>query len=356
VRSVERVTGNDIDALRAPAVGDDAGRFCDVAWLRAWEQAFLPSATWRGPLVVHALGEGDDGAWLPLARQKIAGFPVASLAGYYWPYRTAPLGGREAIHALARHLRERPPHAVIRLGPISARDSGIARLIDAMQEAGWRGLAQDSGEVFEWQVPAEAEGIEAKSSRSLLKNVRYARRRLERERGAVACERHVLSRDALPLLPELEAIEAACWVAEEAGETKFVGAGNRAFWTYLATHETRSEIVFWILRVGGVPIAFSAHVETAAEVHIVANNYRADWKEHSPGSILSLDVLTDAVARGRHRVDWGRGDSGYKSRWGAQPSSKLRDVLLFAPGALGAATLVAARRALPAWHDLADHG
>lgn len=352
---VERVTGNGIDSLSDAIPREDTVVFGDTAWLRAWEQAFLPSRGWCGPLVAYALRDGATTVgWIALARQRIRGMHVASLAGYYWPFRTTALcdgpSGIQAATEFADHFARRPPHAVVRLGPVSVRDAGTMALIDAMYASGWRALACDSGEVFELPLPGGDDGIHATMSSSLLKNIRYLRRKLEKERGPVVAQRHVLSAQTLPVLTELEAIEACSWVAAKGGETKFMGGANREFWSRLAHAPARaSQVVCWVLHCADTPLAFSVHVETASRVFIIANNYREDDKSYSPGSILSLEVLTDACGRGKHHVDWGQGDSGYKSRWGARPTSRLRDVLLFRPGMLGGAMFAAARRALPSW-------
>ena len=350
---VARLTGDAIDRL-APASASAATAFFDARWIRAWEHAFVPSSSWRGPVVAHALVA--DGGWLALARQRAFGLSVAALAGYYWPFRTAAIASDEAARRLARDLTDRRPSPVLRLGPVSTRDAGIGRLQDAMLRAGWRGFFRDTGQVFEIELPASAEGIHATMSASLLKNIRYSRRRLERERGPVETTRHVLRGDCDSVLAMLEAIEAESWLAHEGGETKFLGEANRRFWRVLASHDgAASEIVFWVLRCAGLPVAFSAHVETATTVYILANTYREDWKQSSPGSVLSLELLEDACARGRKRIDWGQGDSGYKSRFGATPQAKLRDVMLFAPGIAGTATRAAATPALREWKRL-GHG
>ena len=345
--NVARLTGDGLDRL-ATAGAPAATAFFDARWIRAWEHAFVPSSSWRGPVVAHALA--GDGGWLALARQRVLGMSVTSLAGYYWPFRTAAIASDEAARGLARDLTERTPSPVLRLGPVSTRDAGIDRLLHALLHAGWRGVVRDTGQVFEIDLPAGGEDLHAAISASLLKNIRYSRRRLERERGPVETVRHLLHGDCANVLAMLEAIEAESWLAREGGETKFLGDANRRFWHALASREgAGSDIVFWILSCAGFPVAFSAHVETATTVYILANTYREDWKQSSPGSILSLDLLADACARGRKRLDWGQGDSGYKSRFGAAPQAKLRDVMLFAPGIAGTAMRVAAKRALRGW-------
>lgn len=351
--TIERLSGEDIESLPAACHSGTATSFFDGPWVRAWERAFLPSPTWRGPVFAYRL---RDAGWLALARQRAAGaLSVASLAGYYWPFRTVALDAQDqAMREIAQDLSEHLPHPVLRLGPISSRDSRMTKLIGALADAGWRGVAKDSGEVFEMRLPKVADDIYQAMSGSLLKNIRYSRRRLERERGRIETSRHVLGPASAGILQEIEAIEAGSWVTRKGGHAKFVGEANRRFWTLLGASAERScsEVVFWILRCGATPIAFSAHVETASHIFIIANSYLDDWKESSPGSVLSLDVLADACTRGKEWLDWGQGDSGYKSRWGATAQAKLQDVMLFAPSAVGRAMSLAARLRLRDWQRL----
>lgn len=347
IARVARVTGNQLDRL-SPSGRSAATAFFDARWIRAWEAAFLPSQSWRGPVVAYALA-GESG-WLALARQPVLGLPVASLAGYYWPFRTVAVAHDDDARALARHLTDHPPFPVLRMGPISSRDAGVASLIESLTQFGWRAISHHTGDVFELDVPRTADELHAGMSASLLKNIRYCERRLQRERAPVETIRHVLGADSESVLDALESVESASWVASEGGETKFVGSANRRFWNALACGGDRpSQIVFWMLRCAGTPVAFSANLETATTVYILANTYREDWKAHSPGSLLALHVLDDACARGKQRLDWGQGDSGYKARFGATAKVELRDTMLFAPGVLGTAMLAAARRALRGW-------
>jgi CelD/BcsL family acetyltransferase involved in cellulose biosynthesis len=160
----------------------------------------------------------------------------------------------------------------------------------------------------------------------------------------------VLDADSVSTLATLERIEAASWVA--GGDAKFIGAANRRFWAALAAGRGRAcEVVFWLLYCGDEPVAFSAHFETPCVVYIVANSFDDRWKIHSPGSLLTFEVLRDAVTRGKNQVDWGQGDSGYKGRWGAKPSSMLFDVMLFKPGWVGSSLHAAARLRLRDWRE-----
>jgi CelD/BcsL family acetyltransferase involved in cellulose biosynthesis len=85
---------------------------------------------------------------------------------------------------------------------------------------------------------------------------------------------------------------------------------------------------------------------------IVANGYDEALKASNPGSLLSLDIFRDAIARGMRLVDWGQGDSGYKQRWGAQPGARMVDMILFRPGLVGALGHRLLKKVLSSWEAL----
>lgn len=330
--------------------------FCDAGWLRAWACAFVPGHAWRGPLrAIRVQTRGRVSAFLLWAEQRAFGFSMPTLGGYYWPYRSFSLTRMEpdrthGLCALAAALTDTPPGPVLRLGPVDSRDSAVTGLVASLRDRGWRCLSRSLGEVYRLDLPASSAQLSAVCEPSVLKNARYCRRRLEREASPVELERHVLGRTEADCLAVLAEVESKSWVARDGGDTKFVSDFHRRFWSALQQSPLgHSEVVFWVLRCRHEPVAFSAHVETDDCIYVIANSYDESWKTYSPGGVLSLALLSDACDRAKRFVDWGTGDSGYKTRWGAKPGSSLRDLLLFHPSVRGRAAYAVARRALRAW-------
>lgn len=338
----------------------DASCFFDAHALRAWMRAFLPGNGWGLPMTVLGVRAKNEspGGFVAFATQAFAGLRVASLAGYYWPFRTLALDpdGSSSVAvtaSVAQFLSRRPPSAVLRLGPVSSKDRSVAGLVSALLAQGWTAFRRDSGAVFELDLPARAEQLEAIISPSLFKNIAYLRRRLGKQHGEVRAERHVLCAGSAATLATLQRIESASWVAAGNGDPKFIGDANMRYWMALGEAAARPSVVaLWTLYCGEKAIAFSANIETPQVVYIVANSFDEGWKVHSPGSILTLEVMRDAVVRGRQQIDWGQGDSGYKTRWGAKPGATLFDVLLFTPVLLGKALHLAARYGLRDWREI----
>lgn len=317
----------------------------------AWEMAYLPGNGWRGPLeVIRA-----PGAEVAFARKRAGKLDLWALGGYYWPWRgvaVEPGVDEQALDGLAAELTRRPCGAMLRMGPLIDGDIDTQRFVSQLRARGWRGLKQESGQVFELVLPASKEALQAQVSGSLWKNIAYLRRRLEKQ-GAVTAERHRLTAaQAAPLLQRAALVEQASWVARDDGDVKLVGTRNQAYWSRLAQHGDGPEVVLWLLSCGGRDIAYSLHLECGQTMCIVANGYDDALKASSPGSLLSLDIFQDAIARGLRLVDWGQGDSGYKQRWGARPGARMMDLILFRPGLVGAVGHRLLKTALSSWAPL----
>ena len=335
--------------------------FCTPHALRAWAQAFLPGRGWSGPLRhVRVRQNGQLQALIPFARQQVGGFRINSLAGYYWPFRSLHLAAQPGMgmglaDALGRALATTPPGAVLRFGPISCRDDAMHAVLGQLMASGWRHRAKATGAVFELDLSLGLDALKQRFSGSLLKHIEYSRRRLGKTMGEVRCERHVLSGEDQPLLDTLADIESRSWLARKGGDLKFMGPANQCFWTQMGREpDPHARPVCWVLHCGDQPVAFSAHLETDTALYILANSYDEQWKSHSPGSILTYEVLRDAISRRKRLLDWGQGDSGYKQRWGAQEVSLLYDVMMFRPGLLGGLLAWVAGKVLRGWDARLD--
>lgn len=323
--------------------------------LNAWYKSFLPGKSWKGPLKFFVCFRNKEIiGFIPFARQKLSLLSIDSLAGYYWPFRTIHIGDiqysiEENAIQVGKLLANHPVGNVLRFGPISGQDRGLLTVLRTLDKSGWYSLSKDNGSVFALDLPENISSLREVMSSSLLKNVEYCLRRLNKNNTPVSVERHVMT-ESLTIFDKLEKIELNSWLAKKDSELKFVGSENRNFWLNLNRHKSSDlQSVFWILECNGEPIAFSAHLESNDTIYIIANSFDELWKNHSPGSILTFEVLKDAISRGIKKVDWGQGDSGYKQRWGAYPSSSIIDVMLFRPNLIGKIFAKLAKRALPSW-------
>jgi CelD/BcsL family acetyltransferase involved in cellulose biosynthesis len=138
---------------------------------------------------------------------------------------------------------------------------------------------------------------------------------------------------------DLAAIEARSWHGSKAGtDTKFLDPEMRAFWERLAADPVQAERMrAAMLYVGGTPAAFSFDLDVGETKYAIANSYDPAFAKHSPGKCLYYRNLIEAAERGIRFVDWGAGDSGYKTTLGAVPGVEIVDCLVIRPAMLGRA-------------------
>jgi CelD/BcsL family acetyltransferase involved in cellulose biosynthesis len=135
------------------------------------------------------------------------------------------------------------------------------------------------------------------------------------------------------VLDLLAGIEAESWVGEK-GDTKFVDPAMRRVWMRALQDPVLAAMLSCsILRVGGMPAAFTFSVTSGRTRYYIANGYSARFAERSPGRILLYRDFIDAAGAGIETINWGAGDPGYKAEMGAEPGPELLDAL-FVRGAL----------------------
>jgi CelD/BcsL family acetyltransferase involved in cellulose biosynthesis len=134
---------------------------------------------------------------------------------------------------------------------------------------------------------------------------------------------------------DLAAIERKSWIAArtDGSDAKFTASGHAAFWRAAALDPVLAGMMWAaVLRVDGVPAAFSFDLNAGPLKYAIANSYDPAFGKHSPGKLLYYRNLARALEDGMTTVDWGAGDSGYKSVIGATEGATIRDWLLVRPG------------------------
>lgn len=336
----------------APLVGalDHHNRFATAAWFASWAETFLPFQDWVPPM--RYVSVRDDAGVLravfPVATQRKSVVSVASLGGFYWPYRAAALppdASPQVCDALAHALKSTSSFAV-RYGPVAATDGGIARLNEALQRNGWNVRGTDLGATYAVELPGTWEEYEERLSKKLRWNIRYYERKMAREGELeIECLKSTAGERWSKVVEDLGRIESMSWQQRANGKARFVGEPNRSFWTkLLAQTPFGSMAAVWVIRFNGQPVSFCFCLDCGDTRHILANHYADGVRDYSTGTILYGYVFRDAIASGTlKRINIGIGDSGYKSAWGATPSFTLMDYLAFRPGAGGRLLALATR-------------
>jgi hypothetical protein len=340
-----------VDWSRAASRLDPYLQLHDGFGLEAWASHLLPPSKYAGPLRWLVARDASGGliAALPLVRLRRLGNALRILGGYYWPYRGVPaVRGHpllpQAMAGLVTRLGS--PLATwlgVRLGPVRVGDETIVLLLDTMKQQGWRIGIAPAGRTFHLPLPATIEDFD-RTRRPLIRKVEYYKRRMAKD-GAVSIRSHeVTSANCDALCRVLSQIERASWLGGS-GDLKFSTAADLAFWRQMcARNDASSGLVAHILYLNDVPISFSFNIDSHDRRMILANLYADATKALSPGWILAHHVIRDAIERGLALIDWGTGDPGYKSKWGAVPADQLIDVMATPPGPVGWASSRVFRR------------
>jgi hypothetical protein len=329
------------EALTAGLTSHSA--FATAAWLRAWGNAFLPHEQWAPPL--HYLTVRDRRARLkaivPFAVQRRFGISISALGGFYWPFRAPIIPDccrADEMVAMVRALTESSSTLAIRLGPVPETHVGMTGFNVALESEGWHMTATTLGQTYDVELPDTWAELERGLGKNLRTKTKYYERKLPRD-GAleIRCEKSSLGSSWPNVLCDLTAIEQRSWQHKEGGKPRFAGEANQAFWSQvLADPKLQRMACTWIMYFNRAPVSFCFCLDCGSTRHIIANHYAEYVHSYSTGSVLYRHVFQDAVeSPAIHSVNIGAGDSGYKTRWGAQPSFKLIDWFAFRPGAGG---------------------
>lgn len=329
-----------IDTVAAGA--PESHRFLRYQWYAAALAAYGGAAR---TIVVES--EGEPVIALPIVAFGPARAGLAAVPGCYWPFRSFP-ARLEADDAAFDALLAALGRAVnaLRIGPVYDDDPGLARLIEAAAARGWALLDRFVADSWLLDMAAlSAEGTWPRNS-TLRKN-RFHEKHLAAH-GALDW-RFVAGADwTAAAFEALAEIERKSWIAArtDGSDAKFTATGHGAFWRAAAT-DPEIAAMMWaaVLSVDGAPAAFSFDINAGALKYAIANSYDPAFGKHSPGKLLYYRNLVRALDDGIERVDWGAGDSGYKTVIGATRGPAIRDRLLVRPGA----PALAARLLAGAW-------
>lgn len=326
---VRRVDGlaSAIDAAAERA--RSSHRFLRYQWYAAALSAYGGEAQ---SLIV----EDDDGpvAALPLLRVGPRALGAASVPGSYWPFRSFPkAAGLDAagFDALADGLAQAV--SVLRIGPVYDGDPAAEGLFAAARRRGWAVLDRFIADSYLLDMAAAAQ--EGWPRNSTLRKNRFHEKHLA-EHGTL--DWRFLDGAALARggFDQLAAVEEKSWIAARTNghDAKFTATGHGAFWRAAADDPVLAAMLnAALLTINGVPAAFSFDIDAGPLKYAVANSYDPAFGKHSPGKLLYYRNLAAAMAAGITRVDWGAGDSGYKTVIGANKGPAIRDWLIARPGA-----------------------
>jgi CelD/BcsL family acetyltransferase involved in cellulose biosynthesis len=309
---------------------DERHRFLRYQWFAASLAAYGGRAR---TLIVER--DGYPVIALPLAGFGPEAARLAAIPGCYWPFRGFPACA-DASDGAFDVLVDRLGQEVngLRIGPSYDRDPAVGGLIAAARRRRWMVLDRFVADSYLLDMTAaQSEGPWPRAS--TLKKNRFHEKHLA---GHGALDWRFM--DGVDLaaggFDQLAAVEQKSWIAArtDGSDAKFTKRGHGAFWRQAVADPVIAEMMgAALLTVDGVPAAFSFDLNLGALKYAVANSYDPAFAKHSPGRLLYYRNLVRALQDGMTKVDWGAGDSGYKSAIGAEPGPAIRDWLLLRPGA-----------------------
>lgn len=281
------------EALRAE---DGAGPYLSLDWLIAWQRAYRRSRL--GLLRVH-----EDGKTLALGlverlrwgRIAFAGQPVTS------ERRLLCRRGREAD-------AWRALLAMGRRGAVEAR--GLPRELGSL-------LPPGSSSTVAWpevRLPGSFDEYLAQRSSGTRKGLKGKLRRAERD-GAVAREVPGSERaGAVRDFVRLHRLRASAKGEEHPHVDDRLAA-------MLA--ELDEALRVFELNVDGARIAVTIRLDGPQVAHFYNGGNHPDWSRLSPGIVVELASIADAIDRGLVRYDLGPGEFRYKRELGGERAERL---------------------------------
>lgn len=155
--------------------------------------------------------------------------------------------------------------------------------------------------------------------------------------GLPGKHRHELSRKARRLEREAPGARATCVSApgdvearlddflrlhraSRAGKAKFMDETMAGFFrATLGALAARGQARLWFLDLPDGPIAAFVTLEWGDTVGLYNSGFVPERAALAPGLVLLTDVVRDAIARGRRRFDFMRGEERYKYEFGPSP-------------------------------------
>lgn len=299
--------------------------YLQPGWTRAWWRAFG-----YGELGLHTVrNDGGLTGIVPVVRRNRI---FESPANYHTPVFGMLAEDQAATMELARRLfADQPTH----LSFTSLEPDGISMYActQAAAEAGYRVVIRPFLASPYLEVIGSWEAYECSLGHNMLRNLRRARRQLERE-GKVSIEVVTGGEHLDERLREAFRVEGSGWKS----------AAGTAIQADLRCQRFYSDIGHWgagrgilrlfMLRLEGRPLAMCLALQAHGACHLLKAGYDMAFSRHSPGNILMHAVMRECFAAGVARVELNGDSEPYKLCW-ARATHDYKRLEAFAPTTAG---------------------
>ena len=207
---------------------------------------------------------------------------------------------------------------------VSSRETGVA--CQALSEVGY-GVLPSVREFPSPYVtlPASFEELLAARSRNTRKQLRKRRRDLEAA-GSVRVRTSRGGPDLERDLDDLLRVEASGWKGREGTAITSNATSEQLYRGFAREAAKKSWLRLYLLEINDTVIAAQLAVAIGKEMFLVKTGFDQAWAAHSPGFVLTAEVIEQSIAEGLRGVDMqGRADE-YKMTWAdtVRPRQRLR--------------------------------
>ena len=319
-----------------------------VEWLNRFVLARAGGATGRFAVIVacegragvigltplfeeHSLGQSNLGMTLqPFGRshsmETLTDEPIAILRQGYEHLAARMLVSRIAADARNKEWDIAVVHG-IRSRQVAARASiSLSQRLDNVEVTRRRSLPMTL------PLPASWSTFQSGLSKSMRDNVAYYPRRLTREIGPwkiqtarSPAEVAIATEHLVRLHRQRSASKAGPSHRNHLpGETE--ASFLRGWFERLARQD---QISLVSLKIAGETVAVQAFVEAERCLSVYYSGYDERWGRYSPLTIITAEVIREAIARGFDRLEFPPGESAWKSRWGALSEETVEEKSIY---------------------------
>ena len=302
--------------------GAPVNPYLSFDWLASWATTYRP----RGLRILRVDGPGGLSAAalleeLPRGRARFAGAPISPSTG---------LLCRSGEERLAWAALRRSLSSSMRVPWLEARGT----------QPGFTALRGCLTRTEPWLETPLASTFDAYLQGLPAPRRREARRRLRRSEEAGITFRRSSGAEARPALSDFVRLHRAR--ASQKGEVHR-GIDERLA-QMLAAMMLRDAgaVSLHMLCQAETTLAVSVDLEQRDEIWAYNIGFDPAFSRFSPGLVLRMHTIADAIDRGKRRYDFGPGDFVHKRELGGRPANRLV-VQLTGPGLIGAGALTALR-------------
>ncbi|MDM7954843.1 GNAT family N-acetyltransferase [Blastomonas sp.] len=328
--------GLPTDLDRLAEAGDPARGFLRRAWYAAETRQGLCTllARRRDGTPVIAIPTRPIGPSILRAR---------SVTASYWPFRSFPMASdateAEVAALLGCPIVQRAIGPALRIGPVYADDPGLQRVVSVAPALGWSVLTRELGTTYLQDIGAQSTQ-DTWPGKSQTRKLKAYERKLHEVHGELRLRVVTGSDWSDQVWRDLAEIETQSWVGTQTDHSgaKFINRDNLRHWQTAVTDPViASQLRAMILYASDRPIAFSFDLEAGDVMYGIASSYAEDMARFSPGKIITIHLITQAIERGVRTIDWGSGDTGYKRALGATAGPQIIDIMMVRGHLLAAA-------------------